>query len=135
MKDHHPSMMPGRRAIQTAPASPAEGCPAWCDGEHEVDDLEAEFHVRVVAQRGRACVALSCIRHHDPAGTDSTVIIMATEADATPAELKESDAIRLVGALEVAAGGTSWQSAALRSALDLLDPGVGWPRPISRPEV
>jgi hypothetical protein len=135
MKDDHPSTMPGRRAIQTAPASPAEGCPAWCEGKHEVDDLDAEFHVRVVAQRGRASVALSCLRHHEPAETGSTVIIMATEADVTPIELAESDAIRLVGTLEAAAGGTSWQSAALRSALDLLDPGVGWPRPVSRPEV
>jgi hypothetical protein len=126
MKDDHPGMMPGRRVSQAVPAAPAEQCPAWCDGEHEVDDVDVACHVRIVAQRGRAAVTLSCVRYHDPAETGSTRIIMATNVAERPVELAESDAIRMVGVLEGSAGGVSWLSAALRSALDLLDPGVGW---------
>ncbi len=116
-------MMPGRRASQAAPAGE---CPAWCDGEHEADDLDVVCHVRIVAQRGRASVTLSCVRYRDPAEAGPTRIIMASGVAEPPVELAESDAIRMVGALESAVGGVSWLSGALRSALDLLDPGVGW---------
>lgn len=126
MRDDHPSMMPGRQASQAMPAAPGEECPAWCDGEHEVDDLDVACHVRIVAQRGRASVTLSCVRYHNPAETGSTRVIIATDAAEPPVELEESGAIRMVGVLERAGGGVSWLSAALRSALDLLDPGVGW---------
>ena len=128
MTNDHPGMVPGSRPVQTAPGLLGVGCPAWCDGQHEVGDLDAAFHGRIVAQRGDASVALSCIEYHDPAETGSTVIILDVDATAGPTELEESDAIRLVGALEAA----SWLAAALRSALDLLDPGAGWTGPLSR---
>lgn len=128
MRDDHPSMLPGRRVSQAVPAARGEECPVWCDGEHEADDFDVACHVRIVAQRGRASVTLSCVRYRDPAETGSTRVIMATDRAEQPVELTESDAIRLVGALESAVGGVSWLSAALRSALDLLDPGVGWIR-------
>jgi hypothetical protein len=56
------------------------------------------------------------------------VIILDVDATAEPTELEESDAIRLIGTLQAA----SWLTVALRSALDLLDPGAGWTRPLSR---
>jgi hypothetical protein len=126
MRDDHPGMMPGRRVSQAVAAAPGEECPAWCDGEHEVDDLDVACHVRIVAQRDRSSVTLSCVRYRNPAETGGVRIIMATDVADRPVELAESDAIRMVGVLESAAGGVSWLSAALRSALDLLDPGVGW---------
>jgi hypothetical protein len=128
MNNDHLGMVPGSRPVQTVPALPGAGCPAWCDDQHEVDDLDAAFHGRIVAQRGDASVALSCIGYHDPAETGSTVIILDVDATAAPTELEESDAIRLVGTLEA----SSWLAAALRSALDLLDPGAGWTGPLSR---
>jgi hypothetical protein len=126
MRDDHPGMTPGRRVSQAVPAAAGEQCPAWCDGEHEVDDVDVACHIRIVAQRGREAVTLSCVRYRDTAETGSTRIIMATNVAERPVELAESDAIRMVGKLESSAGGVSWLSAALRSALDLLDPGVGW---------
>lgn len=66
--------------------------------------------------------------HYDEAETGSTVIILGADKAAGPTELGESDAIRLLGTLEAAAGGPSWLGEALRSALELLDPGVGWVR-------
>ena len=128
MTKDHPGMVPGSRPVQTVPALLRVGCPAWCDGQHEVDDLDAAFHGRIVAQRGDASVALSCIGYHDPAETGSTVIILNVDVTAEPTELEECDAIRLVGTLEAG----SWLAAALRSALDLLDPGAGWTGPPSR---
>ena len=56
------------------------------------------------------------------------MIILDMDEAAGPTELEESDAIRMVGTLEAADDGTSWLAAALRSALELLDPGVGWTR-------
>jgi hypothetical protein len=126
MSDDYPSMMPGRGVGRAMPAAPGEECLTWCDGEHGADDPDVACHVRIVAQRGRASVTLSCVRYRNPAETGSTKIIMAAGLAEPPVELEEGDAIRMVGVLEGAAGGPSWLSAALRSALDLLDPGVGW---------
>jgi hypothetical protein len=128
MSNEHPGLVPGRRPVRTEAALLAEDCPAWCDGQHEVDGHDPAFHSRVVAQRGDASVALSCIRYHDPAEIGGTVIILDMGEAAGATELEESDAIRMVGTLEAAADGTSWLAAALRSALELLDPGVGWTR-------
>ena len=111
---------------------PAKGCPAWCTGQHQADDRDAAFHACIVAERDGASVALSCIEYHDPAQTVSTVVILNVDAEAEPIELAETDAIRMVGTLQAEAGGTSWLTAALRSALDMLDPGVGWAVPLSR---
>jgi hypothetical protein len=103
-------------------------CPSWCDGQHEVDDHSVVCHSRIVAQYDTAIVALSCAMHHDPAECDSVVILdLGTRAG--PTELEESDAIRLLGTLEVAGEGPAWLIEALRSALDLLDPQAGWARP------
>jgi hypothetical protein len=128
MTNDHPGMAPGSCPVHTAPVLPGGGCPAWCDGQHEVDDQDAAFHGRIVAQRGDASVALSGIEYHDPVDTGSTVIILDVDATAEPTELEESDAIRLISTLEAA----SWLTVALRSALELLDPGAGWTRPLSR---
>ena len=116
----------------TVPVWPAEGCPAWCDGQHQADDRDAAFHACIVAERDGAYVALSRIEYHDPAQTGSTVIILNVDVEAEPIELAENDAIRMVGTLQAEAGGTSWLTVALRSALDKLDPGVGWAGPLSR---
>jgi hypothetical protein len=103
-------------------------CPSWCDGLHEVDDRNVVCHSRIVAQYDTAIVALSCAVHHDPAESDSAVILdLGTRAG--PTELAESDAIRLLGTLEVAGEGPAWLIEALRSALELLDPQAGWVRP------
>ncbi len=117
---------------QPMPVWPAAGCPAWCAGQHQADDSEAAFHACVVAERDGASVALSCVEYHDPAQTVSTVIILNVDAEAEPIELAENDAIRMVGTLQAEAGGTSWLTVALRSALDMLDPGVGWAVPFPR---
>jgi hypothetical protein len=102
-------------------------CPSWCDGQHEVDDHGAISHSRIVAQYDTAIVALSCVMDHDPAGSSSVVIVdLGTRAG--PTELGESDAIRLLGTLEVAGDGPAWLIEALRSALELLDPQAGWAR-------
>ncbi len=82
----------------------------------------------MVAQRGDASVTLSSIGYHDQTGTGGIVIILDPDTAAGPTELAESDAIRLLGTLEASAGGPSWLGDALRSALDLLDPGAGWTR-------
>lgn len=103
-------------------------CPSWCDGQHEVDDYSAVCHSRIVAQFDTAMVALSCVTHHDPAET-SSVVILDLGTTAGPTELGESDAIRLLGTLEVAGEGPAWLIEALRSALELLDPQAGWVRP------
>lgn len=86
------------------------------------------MHGRIVAQRGDASVTLSSIGYNDQTDTGGTVIILDADTTAGPTELEESDAIRLLGTVEAAAGGPSWLGDALRSALDLLDPGVGWTR-------
>jgi hypothetical protein len=117
---------------QSVPVFPAEGCPAWCAGQHQADDRDAAFHACIVAERDGASVALSCIEYHDPAQAVSTVIILNVDAEAEPIELAETDAIRMVGTLQAEAGDTSWLTVALRSALDMLDPGVGWAVPLSR---
>jgi hypothetical protein len=116
---------------QSVPVLPAEGCPAWCAGQHQADDRDAVFHACIVAERDGASVALSCIEYYDPAQTGSTVIILNVDAESEPIELAENDAIRMVGTLQAESGDTSWLTVALRSALDMLDPGVGWavPRP------
>ena len=116
---------------QSVPVLAAEGCPAWCAGQHQADDREAAFHACIVAERDGASVALSCIEPHDPAQTGSTVIILNVDAEAEPIELAENDAIRMVGTLQAEVGGTSWLTVALRSALEMLDPGVGWAVPLS----
>ena len=103
-------------------------CPSWCDGQHEVDEHSAAFHRRIVAQYDTAIVALSRVALHDPAGT-SSVVILDPGTMAGPTELEESDAIRLLGTLEVAGDGPAWLTEALRSALELLDPQAGWARP------
>jgi hypothetical protein len=103
-------------------------CPSWCDGQHEVDDRSAVGHSRIVVQHDTAIVGLSCVTHHDPAET-SAVVILDLGATAGPTELGESDAIRLLGTLEVAGDGPAWLIEALRSALELLDPQAGWVRP------
>jgi hypothetical protein len=117
---------------QSVPVLPAEGCPAWCAGQHQADDRDAAFHACIVAERDGASVALSCTEYHDPAQSVSTVIILNVDAEAEPIELAETDAIRMVGTLQAEAGGTSWLTVALRSALDMLDPGVGWAVPLAR---
>ena len=117
---------------QSVPVLPAEGCPAWCAGQHQADDRDAAFHACIVAERDGASVALSCIDYHDPAQTGNTVIILNVDAEAEPIELAENDAIRMVGTLQAESGDTSWLTVALRSALDMLDPGVGWAVPLSR---
>ena len=71
---------------------------------------------------------MSSIGYHDEAETGSTVIILGAGTAAGPTEMGESDAIRLLGTLEAAAGGPSWLGDALRCALELLDPGAGWTR-------
>ncbi len=43
-----------------------------------------------------------------------------------PAELEETDAIRMLGTLKGAGDSPPWLAGALRSALDLLDPYAGW---------
>jgi hypothetical protein len=103
-------------------------CPSWCDGHHEVNEHGVVRHSRIVAQYDTAIVALSCVAHHDPAD-DSSVVIVDLGTTAGPAELEESDAIRLLGTLEVAGEGPAWLIGALRSTLELLDPQVGWVRP------
>jgi len=125
----------GSSLDQSVPVLPAEGCPAWCAGQHQADDRDAAVHACIVAERDGASVALSCIEYHDPAQTGSTVIILNVDAEAEPIELAENDAIRMVGTLQAEAGGTSWLTVALRSALDMLDPGVGWAVPSSRPGI
>ena len=60
------------------------------------------------------------------------MVILNVDAEAEPIELAETDAIRMVGTLQAEAGGTSWLTVALRSALDMLDPGVGWAVPLAR---
>lgn len=102
-------------------------CPAWCDGQHEVDDHNAVCHSRIVAQYDTAIVGLSCVMRPDPAESGS-VVILDLGTPAGPTELEESDAIRLLGTLEVAGDGPAWLIEALRSALELLDPQVGWAR-------
>ena len=134
MGNDHPGTGRSRATDPAGPAAPGTlpgwltGCPAWCDGQHQVDDDSVALHGRIVAQRGDESVALSSIGHYDEAETGSTVIILGADKAAGPTELGESDAIRLLGTLEAAAGGPSWLGEALRSALELLDPGVGWVR-------
>jgi hypothetical protein len=120
---------PGSWPDQTGPVLPTEGCPAWCDGQHLADGRHAAFHACIVAEHDGASVALSCVEYRDPAQAGSTAIILKVDAEAEPIELAENDAIRMVGTLQAEAGGPSWLSVALRSALDLLDPGAGWARP------
>ena len=121
---------PGSSPDQTVRVLPAEGCPAWCDGRHPADDRDAAFHARIVAERDGASVALSCIEYRDPVQTGSTAIILKVDAEAEPMELAENDAIRMVGTLQREAGRPSWLIAALRSALEMLDPGAGWAGPL-----
>ena len=104
------------------------GCPAWCDGQHQAGDDSPAWHGRIVAQQGDASVTLSGIGYDDQAETGGTVIILGADTMAGRTELAESDAIRLLGTLEAAAEGPSWLGDALRSALELLDPGAGWTR-------
>src|SRR5580704_7152378 len=111
-----------------ASPGPLPGCPSWCDGQHEVDGHSVICHSRIVAPYDTAIVALSCAVPHDPAESDSVVILDLGTA-AGPTELEESDAIRLLGTLEVAGDGPAWLIEALRSALELLDPLAGWVRP------
>ena len=113
-----PDALPGR----------LPGCPSWCDGQHEVDEYSVVCHSRIVAQYDTAIVALSCATHCDPPESDS-VVILDLGTTAGPTELEESDAIRLLGTLEVAGDGPAWLIGALRSALELLDPQAGWVRP------
>jgi hypothetical protein len=103
-------------------------CPSWCEGQHQVDVDGAAHHSRIVAQYDTAIVALSSVEHRDPAES-STVVILDLGTMAGPTELEESDAIRLLGTLEVAGDGPAWLIEALRSALELLDPQAGWVRP------
>ena len=103
-------------------------CPSWCDGQHEVDEYSVVSHSRIVAQYDTAIVALACATHRDPPESDS-VVILDLGTTAGPTELEESDAIRLLGTLEVAGDGPAWLIGALRSALELLDPQAGWVRP------
>lgn len=134
MSNDHPGTGRSRATTPAGPAAPGAspgwlaGCPAWCDGQHQVDDDEAALHGRIVAQRGEESVSLSSIGYHDEAETGSTVIILGADTAAEPTEMGESDAIRLLGTLEAAAAGPSWLGDALRSALELLDPGAGWTR-------
>ena len=78
--------------------------PVRCDGQHEVGH-QAAFHGRIAAQPDCASVALPCITYHDPAKTGSTMILLDMGASAGPAELEESDAIRLLGTLEASGNG------------------------------
>ena len=103
-------------------------CPSWCEGQHEIDDRNVVCHNRIVVQYNTSIVALSRVMHHEPAETSSVVLLDLGTA-AGPTELEESDAIRLLGALEVAGDGPAWLIEALRSALELLDPRAGWVRP------
>jgi hypothetical protein len=103
-------------------------CPSWCEGQHEIDDRNVVCHNRIVAQYNTSIVALSRVMHHEPAEASSVVLLDLGTA-AGPTELEESDAIRLLGALEVAGDGPAWLTEALRSALELLDPRAGWVRP------
>lgn len=121
---------PGSWPDLTVPVLPTEGCPAWCDGQHPADGRDAAFHARIVAERDGASVALSCVEYRDSAQTGSTAIILKVDAEAEPMELAENDAIRMVGTLQREAGRPSWLIVALRSALDMLDPGAGWARPL-----
>ena len=132
MSNDRKGTAPGSWLDQSVPVLPADGCPAWCAGQHQADDRDAAFHAWIVAEGDGASVALSCIEYHDPARTGSTVIILNVDAEAEPIELAENDAIRMVGTLQAEAGGSSWLTVALRSALDMLDPGVGWASPLSR---
>ncbi len=118
----------GFGADPDAPPGRLPGCPSWCDGQHEVDDHSVICHSRIVAQHDMAVVALSCVMQHDPAES-SSVVILDLGTMAGPTELEESDAIRLLGTLEVAGDGPAWLTEALRSALELLDPHAGWVRP------
>jgi hypothetical protein len=120
--------VPGSGADPDASPRRLPGCPSWCDGQHEVDDRSVVCHSRIVAQYDTAIVALSCVMHHDPAERNS-VVILDLGTTAGPTELEESDAIRLLGTLEVAGDGPAWLIEALRSALELLDPQAGWVRP------
>ncbi len=61
--------------------------------------------------------------HYDEAETGSTVIILGADKAAGQAELGESDAIRLLGTLEAAAGGPSWLGEALRCSPRVAGPG------------
>lgn len=118
----------GFGADPDAPPGRLPDCPFWCDGQHEVDDQSVICHSRIVAQHDTAVVALSCVMQHDPAES-SSVVILDLGTMAGPTELEESDAIRLLGTLEVAGDGPAWLTEALRSALELLDPHAGWVRP------
>ena len=109
-----------------ASSSRAVGCPAWCDGQHEVDDHSTACHGRIVAQHDGVSLALSCVTYPGPAEPGSTVILLDMGATAGPAELEESDAIRLLGMLEASGDGPSWLAGTLRAALHLLDPDAGW---------
>ncbi len=132
MSNDHPSTGRGQGSKPAGPAasgaSPAVllGCPAWCDGQHAINDDSAAPHGRLVAQRGHESVILSSVGYDDQTQVGGTVIVLAADTTAGPTELEESDAIRLLGTLEAAGAGPSWLSGALRSALDLLDPDAGW---------
>jgi len=132
MSNDRTGPVPSSWPVQTMPVWPAEGCPAWCAGHHQADDRDAAFHGCNVAERDGASVALSCIEYRNPAKTGSTVVILNVDAEAEAIELAENDAIRMVGTLQAAGDGTSWLVAALRSALEMLDPGVGWAGPRAR---
>ena len=116
----------GADAGAGASSSPERGCPSWCDSPHEADDHEATYHGRIVTRHDGATVALSHITYLDPDEPDSTVIIMDLGAADGPAELEETDAIRMLGTLKAAGDSPPWLAGALRSALDLLDPHAGW---------
>lgn len=120
--------VPGSGADPDASPARLPDCPSWCDGQHEVDDRGVVRHSRIVAQNDTAIVALSCVMHHDPAERNS-VVLLDLGTTAGPTELEESDAIRLLGTLEVEGEGPAWLIGALRSALELLDPRAGWVRP------
>jgi hypothetical protein len=124
----HEGWARGLRSGPDAPPGQLPDCPSWCDGQHEVDDHSVVCHSRIVAQYDTAIVALSCVMHEDPAES-SSVVILDLGTTAGPTELEESDAIRLLGTLEVAGDGPAWLIEALRSALELLDPQAGWVRP------
>lgn len=117
--------VPGFGADPDAAPGRLPDCPSWCDGQHEVDDHSGGGHSRIVAQYDTAVVALSSVAHHE----SSPVVILDLGTTAAPTELEESDAIRLLGTLEVAGDGPAWLIEALRSALELLDPQAGWARP------
>ena len=116
----------GADAGARASSGPPRDCPSWCDSPHEADDHEATYHGRIVTRHDGATVALSHVTYLDPDEPDSTVIIMDLGAANGPAELEETDAIRLLGTLKAAGGSPAWLASALRSALDLLDPHAGW---------